>query len=147
MTELGRFGVTLAANELALTAAVTPEHRSLLATYRMNAHRGESGARDRILEDLRNFIDLGALDRATDLLIVLALFLRETGRRERRLTLAVSRQRDAICLQRWRGSARGNHASAKGRGAPFKDGTPHLDGLDGESLPQNLDGDEGDRPC
>ncbi len=105
MAELGRFGVSLTPNEITLTAAVTPQHRSLLSSYRMN-QGAESDGRERILADLRNFIDLGAFDRATDLLIVLALWTREASRRERRLALATSRQRDSILLQRGRGMAR-----------------------------------------
>lgn len=135
MTELGRFGVSLASNELALTAAVTARHRNLLASYRMNAHRGEKDASERILADLRQFIDLGALDRATDLLIVLALYLREAGRRERALTIATSRQRDAICLQRWRGLPRNGHVPARGRRMMSREfGLPSPDVL-GEGSP------------
>jgi hypothetical protein len=76
MTELGRFGVAVTSDEVLLNAAVTPMHRNLLASYRMIAHRGEESALNLILRDLRGFLDLGALARATDLLIVLALFLR-----------------------------------------------------------------------
>jgi hypothetical protein len=133
MTELGRFGVTLASNELALTAAVTARHRRLLASYRMNAYRGEKDASERILQDLRQFLDLGALDRATDLLIVLALYMREAGRRERRLDLATSRQRDAICLQRWRGLARAGNVPLRGRRVASKSiELPCLDDAEGE---------------
>ncbi len=145
MTELGRFGVTLSSNELALTASVTARHRSLVASYRMNAHRGEKDASERILQDLRQFIDLGALDRATDLLIVLALYLREANRRERALTIATSRQRDAICLQRWRGLARNGHVPARGRRVVVKNvGLPCLDGRGAEppnSVPESDDGE------
>ncbi|QGM98189.1 hypothetical protein [Methylocystis parvus] len=127
MTELGKFGIALASNEIVLSAAVTPMHRSLLASYRMNAHRGENSARDLIVRDLRSFLDLGALDRATDLLIVLALFTRETTRCERRLTFATRRQRDAIAFQRWRGAARAHYAVGKTRSADGPNGkTPNL---------------------
>jgi hypothetical protein len=147
MTELGRFGVTLASNELALTDAVTARHRRLLTSYRMNALRGEKDASERILQDLRQFIDLGALDRATDLLIVLALYLREAGRRERRLDLATSRQRDAICLQRWRGLSRNGNVPARGRRVAFKSiELPCLDGADGEAPSHYIPGsDDGER--
>ena len=113
MTELGKFGVALALNEITLSASVTPMHRTLLASYRMNAHRGETSARELILSDLRSYLDLGALDRATDILIVLALFMRETARNERRLSLAKRRQHDAIALQRGRGAARAHYAVGK----------------------------------
>jgi hypothetical protein len=116
MTELGKFGVATTSNEITLTASVTRMHRTLLASYRMNAHRGEDSMRNLILRDLRSFLDLGALDRATDLLIVLALFMRETSRCERRLSLATRRHRDATAPQRWRSGARSHYAVGNGRG-------------------------------
>lgn len=134
MTDLGKFAVALTSSELVLTAAVTTQHRSLLASYRINGRRGENAARERILQDLRGFIDLGALDRATDLLIVLALYQRETGRRERRLSMAIGRHRDAICLNRWRGLGR------PARGRMTKQIDRPLDG------PEPPEGDDGDRP-
>jgi hypothetical protein len=142
MTELGRFGVAVTSDEILLSAAVTPMHRSLLASYRMNAHRGEDSARNLLLRDLRSFLDLGALDRATDLLIVLALFLRESRRCERRLTLATARHRDAITLQHWRGGARARYAVGKGRAACFE-------GIDAPALDPSFhhDEDEVDSPC
>ncbi|WP_457796023.1 hypothetical protein [Methylocystis sp. S23] len=126
MTELGKFGIALASNEITLSASVTPMHRTLLASYRMNAHRGEDSARDLIVNDLRNFLDLGALDRATDLLIVLALFMRESTRCGRRLTFATRRHRDAIALQRWRGATRAHYAVGKRPNAPAKAHPPNL---------------------
>jgi hypothetical protein len=148
MTELGRFGVTLASNELALKAPVTARHRNLLASYRMNAHRGEKDASERILQDLRQFVDLGALDRATDLLIVLALYMREAGRHERRLDLATSRQRDAICLQRWRGLSRNGHVPARGPRVALEDiGFRGLDAAAAEPAPLAVsEGDDSERP-
>lgn len=115
MTELGRFGIALAADSISLSASVTPAHRTLLVSYRMNAQRGEESARNLILRDMRNFMDLGALDRATDLLIVLALFMRETARRDRQALLATRRHTDAIALRRGRG-VHAHFAHAKGRG-------------------------------
>ncbi len=115
MTELGKFGVAIASNEITLTASVTPMHRALLASYRMNAHHGEESARHLILSDLRGFLDLGAIERATDLMIVLALFMKEAARCDRRLSLATRRHRDAIALQRWRGCARAHYTVGKGR--------------------------------
>lgn len=109
MTEIGKFGIALTANDITLNAAVTSKHRALLASYRMNGHRGENFARDLIVRDLRNFLDLGALDRATDLIIVLALYMRETSRCDRRLMLATRRHRDAIALQGWRGAPRASY--------------------------------------
>jgi hypothetical protein len=118
MTELGRFGVTVSSGEILLSASVTPLHRNLLASYRMSAHRGEDGVRQLIMRDLRNFLDLGALDPASDLLIVLALFTREAKRCDRRLTLATCRQRDAITLQHWRGGHM-RYAAGKGKAPQF----------------------------
>lgn len=119
MTVLGRFGVALTSDEILLTASITPSHRSLLASYRMNAHRGADSARHLILRDLRNFLDLGALDRATDLLIVLALFTREEKKCDRRLSFATCRHRDAITLQHWRGGPR-RHAIGAAKAPCFK---------------------------
>lgn len=111
----------------------------------MTGRRGPDAARDRILEDMRQFIDLGALDRATDLMIVLALYLRETSRRDRRLALATTRQRDAISLQRWRGSGQNGHAPQKGRGLPAMGAAPSEPaGAARDPLPSVADGDSGD---
>lgn len=115
MTELGKFGIALASDSISLSASVTPAHRTLLASYRMNAHRGEDSTRNLIIRDLRNFLDLGALDRATDLLIVLALYMRETARCDRRLLFATRVHRDAIALRRGR-AAHAHYAVAKARG-------------------------------
>lgn len=115
MTELGRFGIALASDSVSLSASVTPAHRTLLASYRMNAHRGEDSARNLIIRDLRNFLDLGALDRATDLLIVLALYIRATTRCDRRPLFATRSHRDAIALRSGR-AALARHALAKAKG-------------------------------
>lgn len=141
MTELGRFGVTVSSGEILLSAAVTSSHRSLLASYRMSGHRGEDGVRQLILRDLRSFLDLGALGPASDLMIVLALFMRETKRCDRRLALATCRQRDAITLQHWRGGARMRYAVGKGKAQGFRNA---------EALAPLVEGyDEGetDAPC
>jgi hypothetical protein len=96
MTELGKFEIALTAKEISLNASVTPRHRALLTSYRMNAHRGQESVRNLLIRDLRSFLDLGALERATDLLIVLALFMRETARCERRVLFPTPRRHDAI---------------------------------------------------
>lgn len=128
MTELGKFEISLASNEISLSAAVTPRHRALLASYRMNAHRGEESARSLIIRDLRSFLDLGALDRATDSLIVLALFMRETARRDRRrLMSASSRHHDSIALHR--GRARSDYTVGGGLREP-RSQRPPRDGYD-----------------
>ncbi|PPD46214.1 MAG: hypothetical protein CTY15_02275 [Methylocystis sp.] len=105
MTEVGKFAINVASNEISLSAPITPMHRALLASYQMNAHRGRKAARDLILSDVKGFLDLGAVERATDLLIVLALFLKEGKLHDRRSGItATRRQREPISLQRWRGS-------------------------------------------
>jgi hypothetical protein len=108
MTELGKFGIALASNELTLTAPVTAMHRTLLASYRMNAHRGADSPRNLIIRDLRSFLDLGAFERATDLLIVLALLTKDAARCERRPTTAPRRHREAVGLRQWRGGLLSN---------------------------------------
>ncbi|WP_442754529.1 hypothetical protein ACNHKD_16270 [Methylocystis sp. JAN1] len=138
MTELGKFEIALASDELTLSASVTPRHRSLLASYRMNAHRGEASARNLIIRDLRSFLDLGAIDRATDLLIVLALFMREAARCERRLLFASRRHRDAIALQRGRAAARAHYAIGKTRG----EHAPTLRLVTPDDLTTTIEGEE-----
>ncbi|HEY8162752.1 MAG: hypothetical protein ACR650_07435 [Methylocystis sp.] len=125
MTELGKFGVAIASNEITLSASVTPMHRTLLASYRMNAHRGEESTRDLILSDLRSFLDLGALERATDVMIVLALFMKEAARCDRRLSLPMRRHRDAAA-QRWRGGARVHYSVGKERDSLDSGRLPNL---------------------
>jgi hypothetical protein len=117
MTELGNFEIALTGKEISFSASVTPRHRALLTTYRMNAHRGQDSVRILLIRDLRSFLDLGALERATDLLIVLALFMRETARCERRLLCPAPRRHDAIALQP-RYVARGNYAVGKAKREP-----------------------------
>lgn len=149
MVEVGKFAIDVATNEISLSASITPMHRALLASYRMNAHRGHKSARDLILSDLRGYIDLGALERATDLMIVLALFSVEAKRCDRRAPAAMSarRQREPIALQRWRGCqprhpyfvSRGGREQCAG-GAPGR----NLRLVTPDRLREPNEGDDGD---
>ncbi|HEY8005357.1 MAG TPA: hypothetical protein VIE66_00805 [Methylocella sp.] len=65
----------LASYEMVLDAGPTTKHRSLLLTYILNLRRGPVAVREMIVADIRASLDLGALDWAADLLIVLRLFL------------------------------------------------------------------------
>jgi hypothetical protein len=65
----------LESSELLLGATPSERHYSLLASYLLNLQRGVLPVRDMIVADLRAFIDLGARQRAADLLLVLRLFL------------------------------------------------------------------------
>ncbi|HXY58493.1 MAG TPA: hypothetical protein VEH76_07920 [Methylocystis sp.] len=61
--------------ELFLCASPSARHKSLLASYRMNLKRGRKAVCDMIVGDLWRFMELGARERAADLLLVLRLFL------------------------------------------------------------------------
>ena len=65
----------LAANEICLGPTPSAKHRSLLTSYLVNLKRGPEVVRDMIVSDLRCWLDLGAVQQAADLLIVLRHFL------------------------------------------------------------------------
>ncbi len=65
----------LDSSELLIGTVVSAKHHSLLQSYVLNLWRGAIVVRDLIRTDLRAFIDLGAKERAADLLLVLRLFL------------------------------------------------------------------------
>jgi len=65
----------LAAHELPLCALPSERHGLLLESYRINLKRGKATVCKMILADLRRFMDLGACERAADLLVVYRLFL------------------------------------------------------------------------
>lgn len=68
----------LASDELILGVAPSAKHRLLLSSYLLNLELGKFGpvtVRDMIVADMRRFRELGALQRAADLLLVLRLFL------------------------------------------------------------------------
>jgi hypothetical protein len=67
--------VVRASNELPLCAVPSAKHSALLASYLLSLKRGEAGVCNMIVADYRRFMDLGALERAADLLLVLKLFL------------------------------------------------------------------------
>lgn len=67
----------LFSNEMILGATPSGRHYSLLASYLLNLGRGPVAVRDMIVSDLRSFLNLGATQRAADLLIVLRIFLSE----------------------------------------------------------------------
>ena len=67
----------LAANEMFLGVTPSAKHHSLLSSYLLNLGRGPAAVRDMIVADLRCCLDLGASQRAADLLVVLRLFLAE----------------------------------------------------------------------
>ena len=67
----------LVSNEMLLGVLPSAKHRSLLSSYLLNLKRGPVAVRDMIVADLRSFLDIGASQRAADLLIVLRLFFAE----------------------------------------------------------------------
>jgi hypothetical protein len=65
----------LAAHELPLCALPAERHGFLLESYRCNLKRGKAAVCKMILADLWRFMDLGAWERAADLLVAYRLFL------------------------------------------------------------------------
>lgn len=62
--------------EIVLGVSLAPRHDLLLHSYQLALERSNMIAvRDRIIADLRCFLDLGAKARAADLLLVLRMFL------------------------------------------------------------------------
>jgi hypothetical protein len=67
----------LGSNETILGVAPCARHHSLLLSYLFNLKRGLAFVRDMIIADLRSSIDIGAMQQAADLLVVLRLFFSE----------------------------------------------------------------------
>jgi hypothetical protein len=65
----------LATPELPLCALPCARHNLLLESYSFNLKRGKAAVRKMILEDLWRFVDLGAWERAADLLVVHQLLM------------------------------------------------------------------------
>lgn len=61
--------------ELPLCATPSRRHESLLESYKMNLERSSDAVYDMIVGDVERFIELGAQERAADLLLVLQLFV------------------------------------------------------------------------
>ena len=67
----------LTSDEIILGVTPCAKHRSLLSSYLFSLDCGLVAVRDMIIADLRSFLELGALSRAADLLVVLRLFFSE----------------------------------------------------------------------
>lgn len=65
----------LASSELLVGPPLSGKHYLLLESYLLNLRRGSIAVRNMICADLRAFLDLGAHERAADMLLVLRLFL------------------------------------------------------------------------
>jgi hypothetical protein len=65
----------LVSNEIVMGAVPSPKHRARLSGYLLNLKWGQATVREMIVADIRAALDLGALNRAGDLLVVLRLFL------------------------------------------------------------------------
>jgi len=63
-----------ASNELLLCAVPSAKHSLLLASYLFSLQRGETAVCNMIVADYRRFMELGARERAADLLLVFRLF-------------------------------------------------------------------------
>jgi hypothetical protein len=61
--------------ELPLCALPSERHKMLLESYCFNLKRGKASVCKMILEDLWRFMDLGAWERAADLLVVHRLLM------------------------------------------------------------------------
>jgi hypothetical protein len=128
-----KLAIALSRQGIEIDATITPAHRALLDSYRMNSHRGERATRDLIISDLRGFLDLGAARRARDLLIVLWLYLEEATALEERGSSpprSARRQRESISAQRWREARSRNAYSVRAK----RQGSEPLPGDDGARL-------------
>ena len=67
----------LGSDEMILGVAPCARHHSLPLSYLFNLKRGLAFVRDMIIADLRSSIDIGAMQQAADLLVVLRLFFSE----------------------------------------------------------------------
>ena len=65
----------LTAPKLPLCALPCERHKLLLESYLFNLKRGKASVCKMILEDLWRFMDLGACERAADLLVVHRLLM------------------------------------------------------------------------
>ena len=57
----------LVSGEIGSSEVLSPKHRSLLSSYRLNLRRGQKVVHDMIVADINASLDLGALKHATDL--------------------------------------------------------------------------------
>ncbi len=64
----------LRSSEVFLGVTPSTKHRSMLTGYLLNLKRGPVAVRDMIIADMRAALELGARQRAADLLLVLRLF-------------------------------------------------------------------------
>jgi len=67
----------LDSSELFVSSGFSPKQKSLLLSYVLNLNHGPGAVREMIVADIRAAIDLGATERAADLLLVLRVFLYE----------------------------------------------------------------------
>ena len=67
----------LLSNEMVVGPAPSSKHRARLTGYLLNLKWGQTTVREMIVADIRAALDLGAINRAADLLVVLRLFLSE----------------------------------------------------------------------
>ena len=82
----------LLSNEMVVGPAPSPKHRARLTGYLLNLKWGQATVREMIVADIRVALDLGALNRAADLLVVLRLFQckNQSARTPRRLRYATA---------------------------------------------------------
>jgi hypothetical protein len=99
-------------NEFVMGVSPSARHRTLLDSYLMNLDRGPAAVHDMMVADLRRWVDLGAMSRAADLVIVLRQFVFDHPRVAS--ALAHVRHANACASARldaeWRQRARTRHA-------------------------------------
>ncbi len=64
----------LVSGEIGSSEVLSPKHRSLLSSYRLNLTRGQQVVHDMIVADINASLDLDASKHATDLSVVLHAF-------------------------------------------------------------------------
>ncbi len=65
----------LASNQIVLGATPSVKHRALLSSYLLSLWRGPEAVRGMMVADIGMWIDLGRVEQASDVLIVLRQFL------------------------------------------------------------------------
>ena len=89
----------LASNETVLGATPSAKHRALLSSYVLNLWRGPKTVRKMIVAHIRNWLDLGMVKEAADLVVVLRQFLSDYP--EARLELWWCEDADKNKRRRW----------------------------------------------
>ena len=85
--------------EMVVGPAPSPKHRARLTGYLLNLKWGQATVREMIVADIRVALDLGALNRAADLLVVLRLFLSDHPEARKRQDRDVYKRQEEFLRQ------------------------------------------------